>query len=114
MGVAVSPKIISMCGHLFCEECLNNYITLSSRQNEEQHYNCFECNNEFILKDIIPLEVFFRVHSPGLYEEYFNQQIIDKEIRVEDLPTSTKIDKMLEILKQSQKEAKDDKTVIFS
>ncbi|KAG2224562.1 hypothetical protein INT45_004407 [Circinella minor] len=114
MDVAVSPKIIPMCGHLFCEECLNNYITLFSRQNEEQHYNCSECNNEFILKDIISLEVFFKVHSAGLYEEYFNHHIIDKEIRVEDLPTSTKIDKMLEILKQSRKEAKDDKTVIFS
>ena len=54
------------------------------------------------------------MHSPGLYVEYFNQQTIDEEIRVEDLPTSTKIDKMLEILKQSRKEAKDEKTVIFS
>ncbi|KAI9278394.1 SNF2 family N-terminal domain-containing protein [Phascolomyces articulosus] len=110
--VVEDPQLVPRCGHIFCQECLDNYITLSGK-NQENEYHCPECSDLFVSDQLVPLSIFFKVHSPALYDEYFGADD-DEVIRVQDLSTSTKINKMLEILKTSNREARGEKTVIFS
>jgi hypothetical protein len=79
---------------------------------------CPQCRGDLDPRALVTIEAFLKVHSPDQYEEA-RQEITEEEIvnlqELAKLLSSTKIDKMLEILQNIKEETGGkDKTICFS
>ncbi|KAI9498457.1 SNF2 family N-terminal domain-containing protein [Zychaea mexicana] len=118
MDMADHAQIIPGCGHMLCRECLGNYLNSERGESEKR---CPQCRGQLVGDKVVTIEVFLKMHAPDLYDEFIGNKEArneeEKEIntRAEDLPSSSKIDKMLEILHETRRQTKNgDKTIVFS
>ncbi|KAI9262419.1 SNF2 family N-terminal domain-containing protein [Phascolomyces articulosus] len=118
MDMADQAQIIPGCGHMLCRECLFNYLNTNEMRGEKR---CPQCRGPLQGDKVVPIEIFLKVHAPDLHEELIGQREVEDEAnsemkaRAEELPSSSKIDKMLEILHETRRTTKNkDKTIVFS
>ncbi|KAI7850279.1 SNF2 family N-terminal domain-containing protein [Circinella umbellata] len=118
MDMADQAQIIPDCGHMLCRECLFNYLNTEQVQGEKR---CPQCRGNLCREKIVSIEMFLKVHAPDLHKEFIEERKANEteqaeaNTRAEELPSSTKIDKMLEILHETRRTTKNkDKTIVFS
>ncbi|KAI8147061.1 SNF2 family N-terminal domain-containing protein [Fennellomyces sp. T-0311] len=116
MDMADQPQIIPGCGHMLCRECLDNYMNTAHSEKR-----CPHCRGELSRDKVVSMEIFLKVHAPDLHAKFIeekeevNAEEAAAQERVEAMPSSTKIDKMLEILRETRRATKNkDKTIVFS
>ncbi|CEP13873.1 hypothetical protein [Parasitella parasitica] len=120
MDTAENAQILKGCGHILCKECLDSYINT----NDGSVKRCPQCRGELSINKLVGVEAFIKVHAPHLLqeaEEETEEEIAAKEKekealqRVQEYVSSTKIDKMIEILDATAAETEGrDKTIVFS
>ncbi|OBZ82282.1 putative ATP-dependent helicase C23E6.02 [Choanephora cucurbitarum] len=125
LDIAQDAQIAKECGHILCKECLDNFINT----NDGATKRCPHCRGDISKANMVPLEAFLKVHAPDLIKEAeaAEQQEKDEEAaskdkeekealaRVHEFISSAKIDKMIEILKETNATTNNqDKTIVFS
>ncbi|KAI8331610.1 SNF2 family N-terminal domain-containing protein [Choanephora cucurbitarum] len=121
LDIAQDAQIAKECGHILCKECLDNFINT----NDGATKRCPHCRGDISKANMVPLEAFLKVHAPDLIKEAEQQEkeeaaSKDKEekealARVHEFISSAKIDKMIEILKETNVATNNqDKTIVFS
>jgi SNF2 family DNA or RNA helicase len=114
MDIAQNAQIISGCGHILCKECFDGYWNT----NDGNRKRCPTCRGELDDKKLVTVESFLQIHAPDLYKE--SQLAITpkekEEIKlVQEFVSSAKIDKLIEILNQTDLDTNgEDKTIVFS
>ncbi|KAI8881727.1 hypothetical protein K501DRAFT_334481 [Backusella circina FSU 941] len=114
MDVAENAQIISGCGHILCKECFDGYCN----SNGMTAKRCPQCRGDLDPRALVTVEAFLKVHAPDQYEEARQEITEDEIVNLQELArllSSTKIDKMLEILDGIKEETNGkDKTICFS
>ncbi|EPB87402.1 hypothetical protein HMPREF1544_05828 [Mucor circinelloides 1006PhL] len=121
MDTAQDAQILKGCGHILCKECLDAYVNT----NDGSHKRCPQCRGELHMKKLVGVEAFIKVHAPHLLEEVDEDAREDEKaakekeqealLRVQEYVSSAKIDKMIEILDNTDAETNgQDKTIVFS
>lgn len=116
-------KIITACGHSYCNQCLNSTI-------KENGTECPQCRGAFTEKQLVSISEFLRRYDSESYESIVEaeQQEFAIEAPLEtsfpvspDIlkldPTwlsSTKIEKVLELVNDITTQAPQDKIIVFS
>lgn len=114
MDIAQNAQIIYGCGHILCKECFDGYWNT----NDGNTKRCPTCRGEMDNKKLVTVESFLEVHAPNLLKTA-QEEITPKEKEeiklVQDFISSAKIDKMIEILNQTDIDTNgEDKTIVFS
>ncbi|KAI7875063.1 SNF2 family N-terminal domain-containing protein [Mucor mucedo] len=114
MDIAQDAQIIVGCGHILCKECFDGYWNA----NDGNTKRCPQCRGELDNMKLVTVETFLKKYAPDLYEEsqlaMTEKEKVDIK-RVQDFVSSSKIDKMMEILDQTDIETHgQDKTIVFS
>ncbi|KAF7729901.1 hypothetical protein EC973_003635 [Apophysomyces ossiformis] len=114
MDMADEAQIIAQCGHILCRECLYNYLNTNDGNNKR----CPQCRCDLQRDKVVGVETFLKVHAPELYKEIEDQTKSENQealAKVQEFISSTKIDKMLEILDETRRTTNGkEKTVVFS
>ncbi|GAA5798721.1 hypothetical protein HPULCUR_004127 [Helicostylum pulchrum] len=114
MDIAQDAQIIVGCGHILCKECFDGYWNVGDGNTKR----CPQCRGELNISKLVTVEVFLQKHAPQLLEQALapisetEQQDIN---RVQEFISSAKIDKMMELLEQTERDTDGkDKTIVFS
>ncbi|KAI9483185.1 MAG: SNF2 family N-terminal domain-containing protein [Benjaminiella poitrasii] len=113
MDTADNAMIVKGCGHILCRECLDNYLTVNGGIDKR----CPQCRGEIGKHTSVPVELFIKIHAPHLLQEFEKAEEEEKqaEEKVKEFISSSKIEKMIEILDQTTADTNgQDKTIIFS
>lgn len=116
MDIAQDAQILKTCGHILCKECTDSYINA----NDGTPKRCPQCRGDMNRQNLITLEAFTKVHAPQLLEDLKKEQEEDQKEkealeRVREFVSSSKIDKMLNILEETRDSTGGkDKTIVFS
>lgn len=115
MDIAQNAQIIVGCGHILCKECFDGYWNIQDGNRKK----CPQCRGELDNKKLITIESFLKKHAPDLYEATMATPVEEKEKedlrRVQEFISSAKIEKMMEILDQTDIDTNgEDKTIVFS
>ncbi|KAI8986938.1 SNF2 family N-terminal domain-containing protein [Pilobolus umbonatus] len=114
MDIAQNAQIISHCGHILCKECFDSYWNT----NDGNVKRCPQCRGELDRNKLVDIECFLKVHAPELYKQSQGEVTEEEKEavkKVQEFISSAKIDKMLEILQQTDTETGgQDKTIVFS
>lgn len=115
MDIAQNAQIISGCGHILCKECFDSYWNI----NDGNRKVCPQCRGELDNRKLVTIESFLKKHAPDIYEATMAAPVEEKEKEelrlVQEFVSSAKIDKMMEILDQTDMETDGrDKTIVFS
>lgn len=115
MDIAQNAQIIVGCGHILCKECFDGYWNIQDGNRK----NCPQCRGELDSQKLITIESFLKKHAPDVYEATMATPVEEKEKedlrRVQEFISSAKIEKMMEILDQTDMETDGrDKTIVFS
>lgn len=113
MDIAQDAQIIKGCGHILCKECCDSYINA----NDGSTKRCPQCRGDMNKQNLIGVESFLKVHAPELIQEANEADEEEKkaEKRVKEFISSAKIDKMLDILEDTNADTNgQDKTIVFS
>jgi SNF2 family DNA or RNA helicase len=113
MDVAQDAQIIKACGHILCKECCDSYINA----NDGSTKRCPQCRGDMSKQSLVGIEAFLKVYAPELIKEANEADEEEKkaENRVKEFVSSAKIDKMLEILEDTNADTNgQDKTIVFS
>lgn len=91
---------------------------MNANNNYGAPKTCPQCRGEMNPKELLSVEIFFKVHVPELYksEEEVKSEPTSEEIaNLQEFISSKKINTMIEILKRTEEETGgQDKTIIFS
>ncbi|KAI9004916.1 SNF2 family N-terminal domain-containing protein [Phycomyces nitens] len=112
IDTAEQARIISSCGHILCLECLNNLLNTKDYGKSK----CPECRGNLEKDKVVTVDQFLRTHRPERYENSMGEEVdhVVKQ-KVQDKMMSSKIVKMIEILKQTKRDTRGkDKTIVFS
>jgi SNF2 family DNA or RNA helicase len=113
MDVAQDAQIIKGCGHILCKECCDSYINA----NDGSTKRCPQCRGDMNKQNLVGVETFLKVHAPELVQEANEADEEEKkaEEKVKEFISSAKIDKMLDILENTDADTNgQDKTIVFS
>ncbi|KAI7866134.1 SNF2 family N-terminal domain-containing protein [Spinellus fusiger] len=114
MDMADQPQIISDCGHMLCRECLYNFLNVQDGVNGNK--KCPQCRGILTRDKVVTVDQFLKVHAPERHQTT-EVDFMDSEntIKIQELTTSSKINKMIEILNDTRKTTQGkDKTIVFS
>lgn len=114
MDIAQNAQIIVGCGHILCKECFDGYWNA----NDGNTKRCPQCRGELDNMKLVTVDTFLKKYAPDLYEES-QLALTEKEKadikKVKHFISSSKIDKMMEILDQTDIDTNgEDKTIVFS
>ncbi|KAG2235394.1 hypothetical protein INT48_005744 [Thamnidium elegans] len=114
MDIAQDAQIIVGCGHILCKECFDGYWNVGDGNTKR----CPQCRGELNISKLITVDVFLQKHAPQLLEQALvpiSEAEQEDIARVQEFISSAKIDKMMELLEQTEREADGkDKTIVFS
>eukprot|EP00158_Paraphelidium_tribonemae_P008374 Partr_v1_DN28565_c0_g1_i1_m73925 putative SNF2 family helicase ATPase len=121
-AICIDPPqgpVSTMCGHLFCAECIINYIETKSEQGAPAQ--CPHCRATINKKQLIPFSLIEKKvkggnddDDSGSDNDKKKKSKGDDESDDEDeFVPSTKITRTMEILNQVKKEKPEEKTIIF-
>ena len=104
--------------HYYCMTLILDYLNTEQVQGEKR---CPQCRGDLCREKVVSIDMFLKVHAPDLHKEFIEERKANEteqaemNTRAEELPSSTKIDKMLEILHETRRTTKNkDKTIVFS
>lgn len=114
MDIAQDAQIIVGCGHILCKECFDGYWNAHDGNTKR----CPQCRGELDNMKLVTVETFLKKYAPDLYEES-QLALTEKEKvdikKLQEFVSSSKIDKMMEILDQTDIDTGgQDKTIVFS
>lgn len=114
MDIAQDAQIIVGCGHILCKECFDGYWNVGDGNTKR----CPQCRGELSNTKLITVEVFLQKHAPQLIEEAqapISEAEQEDITRLQGFISSAKIDKMMELLEQTERDTDGkDKTIVFS
>ncbi|KAI8811073.1 SNF2 family N-terminal domain-containing protein [Cladochytrium replicatum] len=108
MDVVADGVLLVECGHSFCRECLDSYY-----KTVEHDPLCPTCRGTLDIDETLPVAVFLAHHRPSKAapEGKGKEPATDT---TEQQVSSTKINRMMEILEERRTNAPKDKIIIFS
>jgi SNF2 family DNA or RNA helicase len=112
--VLQTPVLIQKCGHLFCKECIQNFLN----NENDQEKNCPSCRGPIHKKNLLSLNDFYEKFAPErLPISNTSNDLLENtlsQMAKTEFKSSTKIDKLLSLLKQTRRQFPNDKTIVFS
>lgn len=106
----------TQCGHVFCSECITNYCKMKERRDDL--VGCPQCRKDTSSEELVPL-VAVQKHlklsgndADDSLELAMQDRTAAKE-RMKDWQLSTKINRLVEILKETKEKNPGEKTIVF-
>ncbi|KAJ3204512.1 hypothetical protein HDU67_009457, partial [Dinochytrium kinnereticum] len=117
--------IISSCGHVYCLECVTSYVNNHIQNGPDEEKGCPECRGPLDLNTLISIKDFkakydtsFKATSSSsdtVEEGLFTSSQQSEKMDLDDQwVSSTKIDRMVEILEAIRSKRSSDKVIVFS
>ncbi|KAI9344636.1 SNF2 family N-terminal domain-containing protein [Obelidium mucronatum] len=114
----LADPLITLCGHAFCRECISGYLS----HTDGTVLPCPVCRENISAKTLTDASCFVeQPATPKVLTPEEGKALMDKSVRMMhpdgnylDYISSSKIDKIVEILRDIEKDDPSRKTVIFS
>ena len=103
--------IIQRCGHVFCCECLSTLLATES----DGEKSCPSCRGNLTSQILISIDAFYQAFEPSKAPPKKDKKVKNRKDQIEEeWISSTKIDKLMEVLKDTRRTHPNDKTIVFS